>query len=78
MCSLADCFIITLFLNTGWYAMLVNISNSFDDIYRSVEVVCIVSIIFDVVYILFHHTVIHSASRNSDKARGSIRVGDKI
>lgn len=78
MCSLFDCFLTTLFLNSSLYAMLFNISELFGVIYRGVEVVCIVSIIFDVVYFLFHHTVIHSTGGNSDKAGRGFRVGDKV
>jgi len=78
MCSLFDCFLTTLFLNDSLYAMLFNISELFGVIYRGVEVVCIVSIIFDVVYLLFHHIAIHGAGSGNDKAGGSFHMGDKI
>ena len=78
MCALFDCFLITLFLNTSLYAMLFNISEMFSDVYRAVEVVCIVSLIVDVICILFSNTAVSSAGRNRNKTRGDIRMGDKI
>lgn len=78
MCSLFDCFLITLFLNDSLYAMLFNISDLFEDVYRAVEVVCIVSLLFDVICILFHRPALHSARSNRNEARGSVRVGNKI
>jgi len=78
MCALLDCFLITLFLNTSLYAMLFNLSEMFSDVYRAVEVVCIVSLIVDVICILFSNTAVSSAGRNRNKTRGNIRMGDKI
>jgi len=78
MCSLADCFLVTLFLNGNLYAMLVNISDLFDDVYRAVEAVCIVSIIFDVIRVCFFNTNISSDSSNRIQASGNFRMGDKI
>ena len=78
MCSLFDCFLTTLFLNDSLYAMLFNISELFGVIYRGVEVVCIVSIIFDVIRVCFFNTNISSDSSNRNQAGGDIRMGDKI
>ena len=78
MCALADCFLVALFLNAGMYAILINISDFFGDVYRAVEAVCIVSILFDVVCILLSSTVLFSARRNRNESGGSIRGGDKV
>ena len=78
MCSLFDCFLITLFLNSGMYAILFNISEFFGDVYRAVEVVCIVSIIFDVICVLLSSSTVSSPGGHRDKASRGICVGDKV
>lgn len=78
MCALFDCFLITLFLNNSMYAILFNISEIFSDVYRAIEVVCIVSILFDAIHVLFSSAAVPSSRRDSDKASRSIRVGDKV
>ena len=78
MCALFDCFLITLFLNGGMYAILFNISEIFSDVYRAIEVVCIVSILFDAIHVLFCSYFISSARRNRNKIGGNFRVGDKV
>lgn len=78
MCALFDCFLITLFLNSSMYAILFNISNVFEDIYRGVEVVCIVRLLFDVVRFRISSSNLHSSGSNRNSTRGSIRLGDKI
>jgi hypothetical protein len=67
MCALVDCFLVTLFLNSGLYAMLFNISELFALIYRAVEVVCIVSLIFDVIRFLFSDTAVPGSVCNRNK-----------
>ena len=78
ICALFDCFRLTLFLNSAMYAMLIYISEFFGVVYRAVEVVCIVSIIFDAVCFLFHHNNLPSDSRGRNSTSRDIRVGDKI
>jgi len=78
MCALFDCFLITLFLNNSMYAILFNISEIFGDVYRAIEVVCIVSILFDAIHVLFFSDSIPSSRRDSDKASRGICVGDKV
>ncbi len=69
MCALFDCFLVTLFLNNGLYAMLFNIGELFAVIYRAVEVVCIVSLIFDVIRFLFSNPSVSGPVRNCNKTR---------
>ena len=78
MCAFADCFLLTLFLNSSMYAILFNISEFFGDIYRGAEVVCIVSLIFDAVCFLFYRDNISNTLRNRDKTGASVRRGNKI
>ena len=78
VCAFADCFLLTLFLNSSMYAILFNISGFFGDLYRAVEVVCIVSLIFDAVYILCGRNHIPSTVRNRDKNCASVRRGNKV
>jgi hypothetical protein len=49
------------------YAMLFNISELFALIYRAVEVVCIVSLIFDVIRFLFSDTAVPGSVCNRNK-----------
>jgi hypothetical protein len=78
MCALFDCFLITLFLNSGMYAILFNISEIFSGVYRAIEVVCIVSILFDAIHVLFCSPVVSGPSGHRDKASRGICVGDKV
>lgn len=78
MCALFDCFLIALFLNGGMYAILFNISEIFSDVYRAIEVVCIVSILFDAIHVLFYSPVVSGPGGHRDKASCGICVGDKV
>jgi len=60
------------------YAILFNISEFFGDVYRAVEVVCIVSIIFDVICVLLSSSTVSGPGGHRDKASRGICVGDKV